>query len=246
MPPKTKAKTGPSPSDAPRRSGRSATVASTKAVVDKVASKVAKVTGQKRAAEGSAEEESKPKKARQAKEKAEEESESTREDTPALPLDPIDIGDPLPTLTLISDEGENIDVGQLCTREKKKGLVLFLIPKADTPGCTAQACSFNDAIPEFDDIRDGYDIMCLSAGSPAAHAKWKAKKNLKFTLLSDPKRQLINALGAGANGKTTRSVFIWDFRNKMVDKKIPARPADSMKWAYDRLDRYERQITPDC
>ena len=54
--------------------------------------------------------------------------------------------------------------------------------------------------------------------------KWQ--KELPYPLLSDPKRVLIAALGAGEGGKTKRSHFIFEKGGKLVDKKIPVKPAD--------------------
>lgn len=52
------------------------------------------------------------------------------------------------------------------------------------------------------------------------------QKELPYSLISDPKRVLISALGAGEGGKTKRSHFIFEKGGKLVDKKIPVKPAD--------------------
>ena len=52
------------------------------------------------------------------------------------------------------------------------------------------------------------------------------QKELPYPLLSDPKRVLISALGAGSGGKTARSHFIFEKGGKLVEKKIPVKPAD--------------------
>ena len=52
------------------------------------------------------------------------------------------------------------------------------------------------------------------------------QKELPYPLLSDPKRVLITALGAGEGGKTKRSHFIFEKGGKLVDKKIPVKPAE--------------------
>ncbi|EKM53274.1 uncharacterized protein PHACADRAFT_259507 [Phanerochaete carnosa HHB-10118-sp] len=135
---------------------------------------------------------------------------------------PIDIGDTLPSLTLKNEQGEDVDVSTLTV---EKGVIMFLIPKADTPGCTTQACGFRDAYPNFTEV--GYDVYCLSADSPAAQSKWQSKKELPYPLLSDPKRVLITALGAGEGGKTKRSHFIFEKGGKLIKKELPVKPADS-------------------
>jgi len=135
----------------------------------------------------------------------------------------IDIGDSLPSYTLKTEKDEDVDVSTLTA---EKGLVLFLVPKADTPGCTTQACGFRDVYPDFTSLN--YEVYCLSADSPAAQTKWQTKKSLPYALLSDPKRVLIKAL-TGGGVKTARSHFIFEKGGKLVDKKIPVKPADSPK-----------------
>lgn len=99
----------------------------------------------------------------------------------------IDIGGYLPSHVLKNEKDEDIDVSTLTA---EKGLVLFLVPKADTrefisplslgaalltilAGCTTQACGFRDAYPDFTSLN--YEVYCLSADSPAAQTKWQTK-----------------------------------------------------------------------
>jgi len=55
---------------------------------------------------------------------------------------------------------------------------------------------------------------------------WVFQKELPYPLLSDPKRVLITALGAGAGGKTKRSHFIFEKGGKLVEKVMPVKPTD--------------------
>jgi len=147
---------------------------------------------------------------------------------PAPQLAPIDIGDILPDLVLKNEKEEDVQVADIA---KEKGAVVFLVPKADTPGCTTQACGFRDIYSDF--TQHGYAVYCLSADSPTAQSKWQTKKELSYSLISDPNRILISALGAGEGGKTKRSHFIFEQGGKLVDKKIPVKPADSPKLALE-------------
>ncbi|KAJ7480291.1 AhpC-TSA-domain-containing protein [Mycena galericulata] len=147
---------------------------------------------------------------------------------PEAKLASIDIGDSLPTLTLKNEKDEDVEVSTLTA---DKGLVLFLVPKADTPGCTTQACGFRDIYPDFTGL--DYNVYCLSADTPAAQTKWQTKKELPYPLLSDRKRVLITALGAGEGGKTKRSHFIFAKGGKLIDKKIPVKAGDSPKIALE-------------
>ncbi|THH29906.1 hypothetical protein EUX98_g4279 [Antrodiella citrinella] len=144
-------------------------------------------------------------------------------------LEVIDVGDSLPqNLTLKNEKSEDVNVASLAA---EKGVVLFLVPKADTPGCTTQACGFRDIYPDF--TSSGYDVYCLSADTPAAQSKWQGKKELPYALLSDPKRVLIGALGAAASGRTARSHFIFEKGGALLHKELPVKAGDSPKLALE-------------
>jgi len=154
---------------------------------------------------------------------AEGEAATNPENEEPLPeLQSIDIGDVLPSLALKNEKGEDIEISGLAT---EKGVVFFLVPKADTAGCTAQACGYRDVYPDF--TSSNFDVYCLSADSISAQSKWQAKQELPYPLISDPKRILITALGAGEGGKTTRSHFIFEKGGKLIDKKIPVKALES-------------------
>lgn len=140
----------------------------------------------------------------------------------------IDIGDTIPSVVLKNEKGEDVDTSTLT---EAKGVVLFLVPKADTPGCTNQACGFRDVWQEFGAL--DFDVYCLSADSPSAQTKWQTKKQLPYELLSDPKRVLIGALGAADGNKTKRSHFVFERGGTLVDKKMPVKPVDSPRLALE-------------
>ena len=73
-------------------------------------------------------------------------------------------------------------------------VVLYFYPKDDTPGCTIEACAMRDARDELTDL--GAEVIGISKDDAASHEKFKAKHNLNFTLLSDPKGAVIDAYGA--------------------------------------------------
>ncbi|MFZ5443076.1 MAG: peroxiredoxin [Myxococcota bacterium] len=75
----------------------------------------------------------------------------------------------------------------------KKTVVLYFYPKDDTPGCTVEACGFRDAYEDF--VRAGAEVIGVSRDSAEAHARFKAKHNLPFTLLSDPDGKAAEAFG---------------------------------------------------
>src|ERR1700722_18651382 len=99
----------------------------------------------------------------------------------------VDIGDSLPSLMLKNEKDEDVDIASLAS---EKGVVLFLVPKADTrkfritqqsrsnllnnpAGCTNQACGFRDIYPDFTLLN--FDVYCLSADTPESQTKWQTK-----------------------------------------------------------------------
>ncbi|WVN90304.1 uncharacterized protein L203_105540 [Cryptococcus depauperatus CBS 7841] len=137
--------------------------------------------------------------------------------------DTLKEGDTLPKINLKNEQGETINVSTLCS---EKGAVLFLYPKADTPGCTQQACGFRDIYGDI--IALDYDVYGLSKDSPAAQEKWKIKKNLNYHLLCDPQSKLIKRLGAFVPPKSTkRSHFIFEKgTGKLINIDIGVKPVE--------------------
>ncbi len=70
---------------------------------------------------------------------------------------------------------------------------MFFFPKADTPGCTKEACEFRDASKTF--TKKNANIIGISPDKPAAHAKFAAKYDLPFTLVADPDHAIADAYG---------------------------------------------------
>ncbi|KAF9050732.1 AhpC-TSA-domain-containing protein [Hymenopellis radicata] len=203
MPPRAKKESD----EPPRRSSRIKSSASEDAPQPKPKAAPKKRT---KDTEGGEETEGEGKASVKKKAKTEEEPEKT-----------FNIGDVLPAITVQDEKGEDVQVDTLTA---EKGVVIFLVPKAATPGCTTQACGFRDVHPDFTSV--DYDVYCLSADSPTAQTKWQSKHSLPYPLLSDPKRELISALGAGKT-KTARSHFIFEKGGKLIDKKLPVKPKDS-------------------
>ncbi len=71
--------------------------------------------------------------------------------------------------------------------------VLYFYPKDDTPGCTKEACGFNDELAQFEGL--GMRVIGVSPDSSASHARFAEKYGLTFTLLADPDKDLSKAMG---------------------------------------------------
>ena len=93
---------------------------------------------------------------------------------------------------------------------KGKWLVLYFYPKADTPGCTAEACEFRDNIFAYEEI--GAEIVGVSLDDVASQAAFAEKYSLPFPLLSDAQQVVATAYGVlgnfGAMTVAKRETFI--------------------------------------
>jgi len=101
----------------------------------------------------------------------------------------LKIGDLAPLFKMEDSDGQLIDSSNL----KGSKVVLYFYPKDDTPGCTAQACNLNENLSYLQ--ANGFVVIGVSADSNKAHAKFKLKYNLNFSLLSDPNHDILNAYG---------------------------------------------------
>lgn len=102
---------------------------------------------------------------------------------------PLKTGAKAPELTLATDTGETVKLSSF----KGKNVVLFFYPKADTPGCTKEACEFRDFSKSFDKAKTV--ILGISPDPPARQAKFKTKYGLPYTLLADPDHTGAEAYG---------------------------------------------------
>jgi len=117
---------------------------------------------------------------------------------------PLKVGAPAPDVTALNQNGESVSLGDLY----QKGLVLvFFYPRADTPGCTRQACSLRDA---FTDLSDrGVIVVGVSSNKPDAQKKFAEKFHLPFTLMADSDRRIIDAFGVPTRlGIASRQAFL--------------------------------------
>lgn len=70
-----------------------------------------------------------------------------------------------------------------------KPVVLFFFPKADTPGCTVEACGFRDQFAQLEAA--GAVVLGISRDTVKAQKKFKDKYNLPYTLLADPEQEIL-------------------------------------------------------
>lgn len=97
-----------------------------------------------------------------------------------------------PDFALPADDGSTVRLSELRGRK----VILFFYPKADTPGCTIEACEFRDLQP---DIRErGAEVFGISPDPVEDLVKFREKYGLPYRLLADPDHQVAEAYGVWA------------------------------------------------
>jgi peroxiredoxin Q/BCP len=138
-------------------------------------------------------------------------------------------GDPAPDFALEDQSGSTVRLSDL----KGKKVVLYFYPKADTPGCTTQACALRDSAGEFETA--GAVVLGVSPDKPTAQAKFDQKYGLGFPLLSDTDHAVAEAYGAWGEksmyGKkhmgVVRSSFVIDENGAIAEAFYKVSPADT-------------------
>jgi peroxiredoxin Q/BCP len=151
--------------------------------------------------------------------------------------EPLKTGDKAPSFSLKDQEGKVLSLADF----KGRKLLLYFYPKANTPGCTRQACSVRDAAMEFA-ARD-VAAVGISPDTPASQKKFDGKHHLGFPLLSDPDHKVAQAYGAWGRkfmyGKThegiIRSSFLIDEKGKVLQVSYKVRPEDTVPNAKQAL-----------
>ena len=118
--------------------------------------------------------------------------------------EPLKVGAPAPTLSAIDQDGKNLSLADVYA----KGITLvYFYPKAETPGCTAQACSLRDSFSALQ--QDGLQIIGVSKDKPEAQKKFQTKHNLPFPLIADTDGKVAEAFGVPVTlGFASRQSFL--------------------------------------
>ena len=120
------------------------------------------------------------------------------------------IGDKIPEVLGIDANGREIKAADFAGKK----LVLYFYPKDNTPGCTAEACSFRD---HYDTMREaGYEIVGVSKDSAASHTKFADKFQLPFTLLADTETTLNQAFGVWQKKKMAGREYMGTVRTTFI------------------------------
>ncbi|OFZ22883.1 MAG: hypothetical protein A2X94_17670 [Bdellovibrionales bacterium GWB1_55_8] len=117
----------------------------------------------------------------------------------------LQVGSPAPRLPGIDQDGATIELGALYETDKR--VLVYFYPKADTPGCTAQACSIRDeyAVLQEEDVT----ILGVSTDSIKTQKEFQRKYRLPFRLIADKGGEWAKAFGVPVRlGFTSRQAFL--------------------------------------
>lgn len=146
-------------------------------------------------------------------------------------------GDLAPAFTLPDQHGNKVRLSD----HRGAKVVLFFYPKADTPGCTTQACGLRDALPELGSAV----VLGISPDPPAKQATFDEKFGLGYPLLSDPDHAVADKYGVWGEkrmyGRTyegiIRSAFLVDEKGKVAEAWYKISPKDTATFVRRALDR---------
>jgi peroxiredoxin Q/BCP len=130
----------------------------------------------------------------------------------------VEVGQEAPDFTLPDQDGNQVTLSEL----RGQPVVLYFYPKADTPGCTTQACGVRDHRADYE--RAGARVVGVSPDTVAAQRKFAEKYGLDFTLLADENHEVAELYGVWGEkkmyGKTylgvRRATFIIDPGGKVA------------------------------
>jgi thioredoxin-dependent peroxiredoxin len=130
----------------------------------------------------------------------------------------LEPGDKAPAFRLPDHDGRQVSLSDF----KGSRLIVYFYPKDDTPGCTKEACQFNDNLRDFS--KAGTAVVGISPDGAASHNRFRDKYGLSLTLLSDPDHKVMESYGAWGEktlyGKKStgviRSTFVVDERGRIA------------------------------
>lgn len=130
----------------------------------------------------------------------------------------LKVGDTAPEFKLKTHAGEDFDLAS----RKGKWTVLYFYPKAETPGCTKQACAYRDNMKKVTDA--GADVYGISADTVADQKAFHENHHLNFTLIADPDKTAINLYGTKMMvvGFSKRWTFVIDpeLKIRAIEKDV--------------------------
>ena len=152
--------------------------------------------------------------------------------------DPLAVGTPAPQLTAIDQNGQPVVFADVYA----KGITLvYFYPKAETPGCTAEACSLRDAYESLHS--KGLQILGVSKDTVTAQKKFQENRKLPFTLIADPEGKVAEAFHVPlipVIGVTQRQSFIIK-DGKLAWSSLSAQTGGAAEEVQKALDTLQKQ-----
>ncbi|WOD43393.1 thioredoxin-dependent thiol peroxidase [Hwangdonia lutea] len=134
-------------------------------------------------------------------------------------------GDAVPNFSAKDEQGNTVSLNDY----KGKKLIVFFYPRANTPGCTAEACNLRD---NYEVLKEkGYELLGVSADSARKQSNFKKKYDFPFPLLADEDKTVINAFGVWGPKKFMGREFDGIHRKTFIvnEKGIVERVIDKVK-----------------
>ncbi|MEY2449771.1 MAG: thioredoxin-dependent peroxiredoxin [Acidimicrobiaceae bacterium] len=141
-----------------------------------------------------------------------------------MPLKP---GDKAPAFALLDQDGNKVKLSDF----KGRKVLVYFYPKADTPGCTKQACGLRDVMPKVGDTV----VLGMSPDKPAKQKKFDEKYSLGFPLLADEDHAVAEAFEVWTEKSMygrkymgiLRSAFLIDEKGKIAEAWYKVSPQDT-------------------
>lgn len=131
----------------------------------------------------------------------------------------LKVGDVAPDFKLLDDRGEAVSLYELTAKGQR--VLVYFYPRANTPGCTKEACDFRDNLAALNDL--GVEVVGISPDKPEKLAKFREDHGLTFRLLSDPEKEVMAAWGAFGEKKNYGKIVQGVIRSTLMveaDNKV--------------------------
>lgn len=131
----------------------------------------------------------------------------------------LKVGDVAPDFKLLDDRGEPVSLYELTGKGQR--VLVYFYPRANTPGCTKEACDFRDNLAALNDV--GVEVVGISPDKPEKLAKFREDHGLTFRLLSDPEKEVMSAWGAFGEKKNYGKIVQGVIRSTLMveaDNKV--------------------------
>lgn len=122
----------------------------------------------------------------------------------------LKVGDKAPVFEGVNQNGEKIGLKDFAGKK----LILYFYPKDNTPGCTDESCNLNDNYDAW--LEKGFDVVGVSPDSEKSHQKFIEKFGLKFNLIADTEKEILEAYGVWGEKSMYGRKYMGVFRTTFV------------------------------